>query len=361
MNKKKIGIIFGKFYPLHIGHVDFIQKASGYVDILYIVVCTDDERDLKLFNESKMKKMPTTKDRIRFVEKTFREQSNIKIIHLAEDGIPPYPNGWVGWSERVEQLLSKNGIKIDMIFTNETQDVENYRKNFIKHMTEKVLNKNFEIKTIDVTRSNFYISATEVRKNPYENWFFIPRHVREFFVLKVAIIGSENSGKTNLTQKLANYYNTTYIKESRKAYLEENLGNNIENLQYNDYSQIVYEHNSQIIENTKIADRILFVDSDFTSLQAFSKINTGIEHPIIEDFIKNSDFDIIIYLEMVDKNGNTISEYDKVLKELLSKHNKKYIKLTHRIDKSKYRLTERYNKSIEIINNYIEDKEMKSW
>ena len=119
MNKKKIGIIFGKFYPLHIGHVDFIQKASGYVDILYIVVCTDDERDLKLFNESKMKKMPTTKDRIRFVEKTFREQSNIKIIHLAEDGIPPYPNGWVGWSERVEQLLSKNGIKIDMIFTNE--------------------------------------------------------------------------------------------------------------------------------------------------------------------------------------------------------------------------------------------------
>ena len=64
---------------------------------------------------------------------------------------------------------------------------------------------------------------------------------------------------------------------------------------------------------------------------------------------------------MVDKNGNTISEYDRILKELLKKYNKKYIKLTHRIDESKYHLTERYNKSIEIINNYIEDKEMKSW
>ena len=33
MNKTgKNGIIFGKFYPLHIGHVDFIQRASGYVD-----------------------------------------------------------------------------------------------------------------------------------------------------------------------------------------------------------------------------------------------------------------------------------------------------------------------------------------
>ena len=46
---QKNGIIFGKFYPLHIGHVDFIQRASGYVENLYVVVCTDDDRDKKLF------------------------------------------------------------------------------------------------------------------------------------------------------------------------------------------------------------------------------------------------------------------------------------------------------------------------
>ena len=103
MNKTgKNGIIFGKFYPLHIGHVDFIQRASGYVDTLYVFVCTDDERDMKLFNESKMKKMPTTKDRIRFVTQTFKYQENIKVIHLAEDGIPAYPNGWAGWSDRIK-------------------------------------------------------------------------------------------------------------------------------------------------------------------------------------------------------------------------------------------------------------------
>ena len=53
----KNGIIFGKFYPLHIGHVDFIQRASGYVDNLYVVVCTDNDRDKKLFEKSQMKKM----------------------------------------------------------------------------------------------------------------------------------------------------------------------------------------------------------------------------------------------------------------------------------------------------------------
>ena len=35
---KKTGIIFGKFYPIHMGHVDFIQKAGGFVDELYVVV-----------------------------------------------------------------------------------------------------------------------------------------------------------------------------------------------------------------------------------------------------------------------------------------------------------------------------------
>ena len=69
--------------------------------------------------------MPTLKDRLRFVEKTFKHQKNIKIIHLTEDGIPFYPNGWKLWSERVQETLLKNNIKVDVIFTNETQDVEN--------------------------------------------------------------------------------------------------------------------------------------------------------------------------------------------------------------------------------------------
>ena len=268
---KKCGIIFGKFYPLHIGHVDFIQKASGYVDTLYVFVCTDDERDLKLFNESKMKKMPTIKDRLKFVEQTFKNQSNIKVLHLAEDGIPFYPNGWKGWSERVQEKLLEKNIKVDMIFTNETQDVENYKNNFLTLPNfEKTFNKNLEIQTIDIQRNNFYISATEIRKNPYKNWFFIPKYVREFFVLKVAIIGSQHSGKTNLTHKLANYYNTTYVKEYKKEYVKDELQNNVENLQYDDYSNIAYEHNRRIMDSIKNAEKLSFIDTDFYSLQSFS-------------------------------------------------------------------------------------------
>ena len=305
---EKKGIIFGKFYPLHIGHVDFIQRASGYVDTLYVVVCTDDERDMRLFNESKMKKMPTAKDRIKFVTQTFKYQENIKIIHLAEDGIPAYPNGWAGWADRVKEVLARNKIKIDVIFTNEPQDVENYKSNFIdKGYAVDVFSDNLEIITLDTSRNHFNISATEIRKDPYKNWHFIPKYVREI------------------------------------------LQNNEDNLQYEDYSQIAYGQNQKISEAVKNADRLIIVDTEFTSLQSYYLKNNESMHPVIEDFISNSSFDILIYIEKTNRK----EIFDEILQKLLKENNKKYIKLIHENNTS---LTENYTRSIEIIDNYVNQK-----
>lgn len=344
-NKEKIknGIVFGKFYPLHIGHVDFIQKAVGMVDNLYVTVCTDKERDINLFKESKMKKMPTAQDRIKFLEQTFKYQDNIKILHLNEEGIPSYPNGWKGWSDRVRELLLKNNIKIDTIFTNETQDVENYRKNFINlNDVKEIFNNELEIITTDIARNNFRISATEIRRNPYENWIFIPKYVRRFFALKVAIIGSENAGKTNLTHKLANYFNTSFAREHRKEFIK----NHSKILGYEDYNQIVHKQNQEIINSVKNSNKISIMDTEYLTLQTYSLIDTGKENKEIQKFIKNSNFDIIIY---IDKNNN--SRFDNQLKKLLEKYNIKYFILP--FNKKKNNFTEVYNKSIEIIENYI--------
>ena len=52
---KKVGVIFGKFYPVHTGHINMIYEAFSKVDELHVIVCSDTERDLKLFYDSKMK------------------------------------------------------------------------------------------------------------------------------------------------------------------------------------------------------------------------------------------------------------------------------------------------------------------
>ena len=72
-------------------------------------------------------------------------------------------------------------------------------------------------------------------------------------------------------------------------------------------------------------------------------------HPVIEDFISNSSFDILIYIEKINQKGI----FDEILQKLLQQTNKKYIKLIHKNNTS---LTENYTKSIEIIDNYINQK-----
>ena len=162
------GIIFGKFYPLHIGHINFINKCKEKVDKLYIVLCSDENRDLKLFKESDYRLKPSK--RINIIKEEFYNDEKIEILQLDETGITYYPNGWEDWSNAVDKMLIEYNVNIDVVFTNEIKDVENYKKYFKKL---KNINENFEVITTDVDRDEVHISATEIRNNPEKNKMFL--------------------------------------------------------------------------------------------------------------------------------------------------------------------------------------------
>lgn len=63
--QKSVGVVFGKFYPLHTGHIYLIQRACSQVDELHIIMGYDDTRDRELFEESAMSQQPTVPDRLR--------------------------------------------------------------------------------------------------------------------------------------------------------------------------------------------------------------------------------------------------------------------------------------------------------
>ena len=84
-------------------------------------------------------------------------------------------------------------------------------------------------------------------------------------------------------------------------------------------------------------------------MQSYYLKNNESMHPVIEDFISNSSFDILIYIEKTNQKGI----FDEILQKLLKENNKKYIKLMHENNTS---LTENYTRSIEIIDNYINQK-----
>ncbi len=173
---QSIGIVVGKFYPLHQGHINMILQARQLVDKLIVFVCSDSERDFKLFKESAMTRLPTSEDRTNWAKQAFATIPGIQVESFIEDGIPAYPNGWQAWSERLQATLDKLQIQPSIIFSSEPQDEALYRQYF-----------NLPVRLMDPPRAQFDVSATKIRTEPYRYWHFIPTHIRPFFTKRIVI------------------------------------------------------------------------------------------------------------------------------------------------------------------------------
>lgn len=349
---KRVGVIFGKFYPVHTGHINMIYEAFSKVDELHVVVCTDTERDFKLFQDSKMKRMPTNQDRLRWMQQIFKYQrEQIVIHHLQEDGIPSYPNGWEAWSSAVKELLNSKNVNPSVVFSSEVQDKELY---------EQYLG--LEVVLVDPKREFFNVSATKIRNNPFHYWKFIPKEVRPFFAKTIAILGGESSGKSVLVNKLATVFNTTSAWEYGREFVFEQLGGDEQAMQYSDYPQMALGQQKYVDYAVRHAHKVAFIDTDFITTQAFCIQYEGKAHPFLDSMIKEYPFDVTILL-----NNNTkwVSDglrslgserqrqrFQQLLKKLLDKYNVPYIEITS----PSY--LERYNQAKAIVEKILNDEEI---
>ncbi|AGB80970.1 nicotinamide-nucleotide adenylyltransferase, NadR type [Serratia sp. FGI94] len=284
--EKKVGVVFGKFYPLHTGHIYLIQRACSQVDELHVILCYDEPRDRELFDNSSMSQQPTVSDRLRWLLQTFKYQKNIHIHAFDEQGIEPYPHGWGVWSNGMKQFMEQQGIMPSVIYSSETQDAPRYREYLA---TETIL--------IDPERSFMKISGRQIRQDPFRYWEYIPTEVKPFFVRTVAILGGESSGKSTLVNKLANIFNTTSAWEYGRDYVFSHLGGDEMALQYSDYDKIALGQAQYVDFAVKYANKVAFIDTDFVTTQAFCKKYEGREHPFVQALIDEYRFDLVILLE----------------------------------------------------------------
>lgn len=284
--EKNIGVVFGKFYPLHTGHIYLIQRACSQVDELHIIMGYDELRDRKLFENSAMSQQPTVSDRLRWLLQTFKYQKNIRIHSFNEEGMEPYPHGWDVWSRGITDFMANHGIVPNRVYTSEESDAPQYQQHLA---IETVL--------IDPKRSFMNISGTLIRQDPFRYWEYIPTEVKPFFVRTVAILGGESSGKSTLVNKLANIFNTTSAWEYGRDYVFSHLGGDEMALQYSDYDKIALGQAQYIDFAVKYANKVAFIDTDFVTTQAFCKKYEGREHPFVQALIDEYRFDLVILVE----------------------------------------------------------------
>ncbi len=99
-------------------------------------------------------------------------------------------------------------------------------------------------------------------------------------ILKIAITGPESTGKTTLAEQLAQHYNTVWVPERARTYLDE-LGD--KRYKEKDLLEIARQQLALEDEMAPKANRLLFCDTELVVMKIWSQVKYGHTHPWIEE------------------------------------------------------------------------------
>lgn len=334
-----VGFYGGKFLPLHNGHVRMIYECTKMVDKLYVVLSSSPKRDVELCERDGCKLTPAF-IRLSWLGETISAMDNVEIIHVLDNqGDDDYD--WEEGSNNIKQAIPE---VITHVFSSEPK----YSEYFDLYYPEA------EHVVIDADRSIIPISATEIRKNVYTNWDYLPDYVRAYYVKKVAIVGTESCGKSTLTEKLAKYYDTNFVPEIGRYYCE-NYSNQ---LTYYHFDSIAMDHFRATELMIKDSNKLLFIDSEAVTTQYYLNLyKPGMTSNLINAIIARQEFDLVLYLEpdvaWIDDGYRFAGDEDvrrennKKLKNMFVKVNLEYIIIKGNYD-------ERFNKACQLVNDLME-------
>ena len=237
----KQGLVIGKFLPLHNGHVALIEFAASQCDELVV-----------LLGVKKDEPIPGH-FRLKWLWESFRGNSSIH-IEYTDDELPDSPVSSRDVSKVWAGYLSDRFPEVRLIVSS-----EEYGEFLAEYM-------GIEHIYFDIERKKFPVSGTMIREFPYRHWEYIAQPVREYFARKICIFGAESTGKSILTQNLAEYYNTEYVPEVARDMIDEAGGE----VTFGLIEKIGPAHAGEILKKIKTANRFLFVDTDIEITRLFS-------------------------------------------------------------------------------------------
>lgn len=250
----KRGLTLGKFAPLHMGHQFLIEAALSEMDEVVVIVYDCPETTAVPLNV-----------RAGWVRGLY---PGVRVVE-AWDGpveVGDTPEIRKRHEDYVLEHLKIRGVS------------HFYSGEFYgEHMSKALGAVN---RVVDPGRETFPVSGTEVRENPFAFREYLHPQVYRDLVTNVVFLGAPSTGKTTVSERLAEEYGTVWMPEYGREYWERHqVGHR---LSPEGLTEIAEEHLRREEVLLFEADRYLFTDTNALTTYIYALYYHGWATPRLE-------------------------------------------------------------------------------
>jgi HTH-type transcriptional repressor of NAD biosynthesis genes len=239
------GLILGKFMPPHRGHMDLIEAARARVDLLTILVCSRAGEPIP--------------GHVRYA--WMRELAPAARVLPITDENPALPEDdpdfWEIWVASIRRAVPEGP---HLVFAGEP-----YGHELARRLGARAV-------VVDRALSVHPTSASAIRADPLGHWDELLPPVRGHYALRVVVTGSESTGKTTLAERLARHFETVWIPEFARGYLDAKPTP----LDPSDIEPIARGQIAAEDAGAREANRVVFLDTDLASTEVYAEHYYGV-------------------------------------------------------------------------------------
>ena len=291
--------VFGKFLPFHKGHEAMIRFALTQCHYLSVLICCSDKEAIPC------------EGRKSWIEKTFEKENRLEVItyEYKEDELPN---------------TSVTSEAVSAIWANVFKELFPQHSRLITSEPYGALVASFmhvEHIPFDIDKELVPVSATAIRNDLFAYWHYLPDSVKPFYAVKVVLLGTESTGKTTLTQKLADYFKCSAVTEAARDIVDDS-----KDFAFEDLYTIAHEHAERINEAVAGNSPLIIIDTDIHITKSYAQFVFKKQLPVSENIMLTNKANLYLYLnndvEYI-QDGTRLNEDDR---NALDQHHRKILR-----------------------------------